>query len=88
MSSLRTAASATRLLRTASHARTAVFPATRRYESSEVPARTGQEKKETAAAGLPRNVPDYSAPIDMATSYELSQVHLRCSTTDGQRDTH
>jgi len=68
MSSLRTTASATRLLRTASHARTAVLPATRRYESSKVPARTVQEKKETAAAGLPRNVPDYSAPIDMATS--------------------
>ena len=75
MSSLRTTASATRLLRTASHARTAVLPATRRYESSKVPVRTGQEKKETAAAGLPRNVPDYSAPIDMATSYELSKSH-------------
>ncbi len=88
MSSLRTTASATRLLRTASHTRTAVLPAARRYESSKVPARTGQEKKETAAAGLPRNVPDYRAPIDMATSYELSSQPISGSITDRQMDTH
>jgi NADH dehydrogenase (ubiquinone) Fe-S protein 4 len=72
MSSLRTTASAARLLRTASHARTAaVLPATRRYESSKVPAKTEQEKKETSPlATLPRNAPDYNVPIDMATSYE------------------
>ncbi|KAK4040586.1 ETC complex I subunit conserved region-domain-containing protein [Parachaetomium inaequale] len=74
MSSLRTTASAARLLRTASHARTAVLPAARRYESSSssstaVPAKTEQEKKETSPmATLPRNAPDYNVPIDMATS--------------------
>ncbi|KAG7286944.1 NADH:ubiquinone oxidoreductase 21kD subunit [Staphylotrichum longicolle] len=69
MSSLRTTASAARLLRTASHARTAVLPATRRYESSKVPAKTEQEKKETSPmATLPRNSPDYNVPIDIATS--------------------
>lgn len=75
MSSLRTTASAARLLRTASHARTAVVPATRRYESSttttSVPAKTEQEKKEASPmATLPRNAPDYNVPIDMATKYE------------------
>ena len=74
MSSLRTTASAARLLRTASHARTTLLPAARRYESSSapVPAKTEQQKKETSPmATLPRNAPDYSVPIDMATSYEL-----------------
>ncbi|KAL2177566.1 ETC complex I subunit conserved region-domain-containing protein [Thermothelomyces heterothallicus CBS 202.75] len=76
MSSLRTTASAARLLRTASRARTAAVPAARRYESStataaatSVPAKTEQEKKETSPmATLPRNAPDYNVPIDMATN--------------------
>jgi NADH dehydrogenase (ubiquinone) Fe-S protein 4 len=77
MSSLRTTASAARLLRTATHARTAVLPAARRYESSSslskdpiaVPVKTEQVKKETSPmATLPRNAPDYNVPIDMATS--------------------
>ena len=77
MASLRTTASAARLLRSASHARTAVLPATRRYESStSVPAKTEQQKKETSPmATLPRNAPDYSVPIDMATSYEAPRQH-------------
>lgn len=81
MSSLRTTASAARLVRTASHARTAVLPATRRYESSKVPAKTEQEKKETSPmATLPRNSPDYNVPIDIATSYGPS-VSVHCAPT-------
>jgi hypothetical protein len=94
MSSLRTTASAARLLRSATHARTALLPATRRYESSSatdsstsVPAKTDkteQQKKEMSPmATLPRNAPDYNVPIDMATSYvpdEASPVRqLQCS---------
>ncbi len=74
MSSLRTTASAARLLRSASHARlaaTTIVPATRRFESSQVPAKTEPEKK-TAAAPAPvaHNAPDYNVSIDLATSYE------------------
>ncbi|KAL2148593.1 hypothetical protein VTH82DRAFT_2147 [Thermothelomyces myriococcoides] len=73
MSSLRTTASAARLLRTASQARNFAIPAARRYESStaasNVPAKTEEEKKETSPmATLPRNAPDYKVPIDMATN--------------------
>ncbi|KAH6619131.1 ETC complex I subunit conserved region-domain-containing protein [Chaetomium sp. MPI-SDFR-AT-0129] len=70
MASLRTTASAARLMRSASHARTTILPATRRYESSTaVPAKTEQQKKEESPlATLPRNAPDYNVPIDMATS--------------------
>lgn len=58
-------------MRSASHARTTILPATRRYESSTpVPAKTEQEKKEgSPLATLPRNAPDYNVPIDMATRY-------------------
>lgn len=77
MSSLRTAASAARLLRNASSTR-AVLPAARRFESTDVPVRTeGVDKKETSPmATLPRNAPDYNVPIDTATSYE---PHARCT---------
>lgn len=76
MSSLRaTGASAARLMRSAVQARHAVVPATVRYESSTAttPATVSsqeaqQKKKELAPAPtLPRNAPDYNAPIDMAT---------------------
>lgn len=72
MSSLRTTASAARLLRSASQVR-AVLPASRRFESStSVPAKKDEEKKERSPmATLPRNAPDYNVPIDMATSYDL-----------------
>lgn len=73
MSSLRTTASATRLLRTATQARAAVLPASRRYESAtRVPAKKSDEedKERSPLATLPRNAPDYNVPIDMATSYE------------------
>jgi hypothetical protein len=77
MSSLRTTASAARLLRSATHARTAVLPATRRCKSSSstdsstsVPTKTEQQKREMSPmATLPRNSPDYNVPIDLATSY-------------------
>ncbi|KAL2137219.1 hypothetical protein VTI74DRAFT_6430 [Chaetomium olivicolor] len=75
MSSLRTPASAARLLRSsACYARssTTLLPAARRFESSSasVPAtKQEQDKKETSPmATLPRNAPDYNVPIDMATS--------------------
>ncbi|EAQ87172.1 hypothetical protein CHGG_03791 [Chaetomium globosum CBS 148.51] len=86
MASLRTTASAARLLCSASHARTAVLPAARRYESSTtVPAKTEQEKKETSPmATLPRNSPDYNVPIDMATStYTPVPKHVQDGSEEG-----
>ncbi|KAK3906014.1 ETC complex I subunit conserved region-domain-containing protein [Staphylotrichum tortipilum] len=67
MSSLRATASAARLLRSASHARTTIVPATRRFESSQVPAKTEPEKK-AAAFPAGHNAPDYSVTVDLATS--------------------
>jgi NADH dehydrogenase (ubiquinone) Fe-S protein 4 len=89
MSSLRTTASAARLLRSATHARTALLPATRRCKSSSatdsstsVPTKTEQQKREMSPmATLPRNSPDYNVPIDMATSYvpdEASPPSVHC----------
>ncbi|KAK4108443.1 hypothetical protein N656DRAFT_739875 [Canariomyces notabilis] len=72
MSSLRTSSAAARLLRSASQAR-AVLPASRRFQSAvHVPAKSEEEDKEkkehSPMATLPRNSPDYSVPIDIATS--------------------
>jgi len=80
MSSLRTTgASAARLLRTAAHARTTLVPATRRFEgTTSVPVDKNQSKKDLSPmATLPRNSPDYNAPIDMATKY--GPITLRAS---------
>ncbi|KAK4130518.1 hypothetical protein BT67DRAFT_445576 [Trichocladium antarcticum] len=71
MSSLRTTASAARLLRSASQVRT-VLPASRRFESSTgVPAKKEEDKdkkERSPLATLASNAPDYNVPIDMATS--------------------
>ncbi|KAK0701632.1 ETC complex I subunit conserved region-domain-containing protein [Lasiosphaeria miniovina] len=67
MASLRTTTcSAALLVRSASsQVRAAVVPATRRFESSTVPA----TKKEDSPLATPgRNAPEYSIPIDRATS--------------------
>jgi NADH dehydrogenase (ubiquinone) Fe-S protein 4 len=77
MSSLRTTASAARLLRSASQARAAVLPASRRYVtegSTAVSPKKEEGKDETSPmATLPRNSPDYNVPVDMATSYGLPE---------------
>jgi NADH dehydrogenase (ubiquinone) Fe-S protein 4 len=76
MSSLRTTVSAARMLRSASQARAAVLPA-RRYVtqgSTAVSPKKEEGKDETSPmATLPRNSPDYSVPVDMATSYGLPE---------------
>jgi len=91
MSSLRASASAARLLRSASHARaaatttTTLVPGARRFESSQVPAKTvpEPEKKTTAAAALPtHNAPDYNVTIDLATSYAGSHSLHNSSPRD------
>jgi NADH dehydrogenase (ubiquinone) Fe-S protein 4 len=70
-SSLRTTASAARLLRSSSLPR-AVVPAARRFDSTKVPVKAAAESKENSPlATLPRNAPDYNVPIDTATSYAI-----------------
>ncbi|KAK3324760.1 ETC complex I subunit conserved region-domain-containing protein [Cercophora scortea] len=81
-SSLRTASSAARTLRTASLARS-IVPATRRFESSSSTSVPAKKKEDSPLATPSQNAPDYSVAVDKATSNFTPVPH---SVQDGSEE--